>query len=124
MLEDSTELLKIPTGFICDIEHTMDVLDYHVWFSTVCDNCNYLYAKYNPRLAVVMDKVEYLPLGLGNKLLFTSHSNTQWIVYDFAKVPDDLLKFDEDFTIAMYYIIEYLARRRNTKAKNSVYFMN
>lgn len=124
VLEDTTSILKNPNEFINEIEHTMDILDYDVWFSTVCDTCNYVYSKYNPRLNVMLDKVEYFPLGLGNKLVFTSHSNTQWIIYNFSKVPDELLKFDESFTISMFYIIEYLARRRNTKRADQLYLMN
>lgn len=124
VLEDTTKLLKIPTEFLSDLENMMDVLDYNIWFSTVCDPCNFIYSKYNPRLAVMLDKVEYFKFNLGEKLIFASHSNTQWIAYDFAKVTDDQIKFDEDFTIAMFYIIEFLARRRNTKKQNQVYFMN
>lgn len=124
VLEDNTEILKIPTGFITDLENMMDAFEYDVWFSTTCDNCNYVYSKYNPRLAVMLDKVEYFKFNLGEKLVFTSHSNTQWIAYDFSRATDDQLRFDEDFTIAMFYIIEFLARRRNTKKPNQVYFMN
>lgn len=118
ILEDNTTVLKDPTEFMLDLENIMDTFDYDVWFSTVCDKCNYLYAKYNPRLAIELDKPEYSKFNFSKKLLFTSHSNTQWIAYNFAKVPDDLLKFNEKFSIPMYYIIEFLARRRNTKKQN------
>ena len=124
VLEDTTHLLKIPTGFMNDLEHMMDVLDYDVWFSTVSDACNFVYSKYNPRLSIVLDRPEYQKLELGKQIFSTSHSNTQWIVYDFSRVSEDLLKFDEDFSVAMFYIIEYLARRRNTKKDDQIYFMN
>jgi len=124
VLEDNTEILTSPLKFINELEHMMSVLDYDVWFSTVCDRCNYIYQKYNPRLSVELDRAEYFKLELGQRLIFTSHSNTQWIAYNFAKVSDDLLRFDEDFSIAMFFIIEYLARRRNTKSANQLYFMN
>lgn len=124
VLEDTTEILKIPTGFITDVENMMKKLDYDVWFSTVCDTCNYVYAKYNPRLGIVIDRAEMFKLNLGSQLLFTSHSNTQWIIYNYEKAPEDLLKFNDSFSIAMFYIIEYLARRRNTKKENQLYFMN
>ena len=58
-----------------------------------------------------------------DKLIFTSYANTSWIAYDFSKVQDDLLKFNEQFTIPMYYIIEFLARRRNSKL-SKLYYMN
>lgn len=124
VLEDNTEILKAPNTFITELENMMDVFDYDVWFSTVCDTCNFVYSKYNPRLAVMLDKVEYFKFNLGEKLLLTSHSNTQWIAYNFAKATDDQLRFDEDFTVAMFFIIEFLARRRNTKKPNQAYFMN
>ncbi len=124
VLEDTTTLLKIPTGFIVDLEHMMKTLDYDVWFSTVCDKCNYVYDKYNPRLNIALDDATVFNLNLGNNLLFTSHSNTQWIVYNFETISDDLLKFNENFSIPMYFIIEFLARRRNTKNNKQLYFMN
>ena len=124
VLEDNTRILKIPTGFLADLEHMMDILEYDVWFSTICDTCNYVYAKYNPRLAIVLDKAEYLSLNLGKKLIFTSHSNTQWIAYNFSRATNDQLHFDEDFTVPMFYIIEYLARRRNNKKPHQLYYMN
>ena len=124
VLEDTTKLLKIPTGFIVDLEHMMKTLDYDVWFSTICDRCNYVYNKYNPRLSITLDKPEFDKLNLGKKILFTSHSNTQWITYNFETISDDLLKFNENFSIAMYYIIEFLARRRNTKNNKQLYYMN
>ena len=124
VLEDTTKLLKIPTGFIVDLEHMMKTLDYDVWFSTICDRCNYVYNKYNPRLSIALDKPEFDKLNLGKKILFTSHSNTQWITYNFETISDDLLKFNENFSIAMYYIIEFLARRRNTKNNKQLYYMN
>ena len=124
VIEDTTKLLKIPTGFIVDLEHMMKTLDYDVWFSTVCDGCNFVYSKYNPRLSIELDKPELQKLELGKRLLFTSHSNTQWIAYDFETVSDDLLKFNESFSIAMFYIIEFLARRRNTRRADQLYFMN
>lgn len=40
------------------------------------------------------------------------------------KVQDQLLKFDEDFTIPMFWIIEFLARRRNTKKQGQLFYMN
>jgi hypothetical protein len=124
IIEDNTKLLKIPNGFIYDLERMMKTLDYNVWFSTICDRCNYVYNKYNPRLSIALDKPGIEQLELGKQLLFTSHSNTQWIVYNFEKISDDLLKFNEDFTISMFYIIEFLARRRNTRKNNELYFMN
>ena len=124
VLEDTTEIIENPSTFLKDIENMMDVMDYDVWFSTICDPCNFVYQKYNPRLRITLDRAEYFKLNLGKSLLYTSHSNTQWIIYNFAKISDNLLKFNENFSIAMFYIIEFLARRRNTRNNNQLYFMN
>jgi hypothetical protein len=124
VLEDTTCILKDPKQFMDDIENAMDILDYDVWLSTSCDPCNFVYRKYNPRLDIVLDRAELFKLGLGTRILFTSHSNLQWVVYNFAKAPDSLLHLDEQFTVPMYYIIEFLARRRNTKQDGQSYFMN
>lgn len=124
VIEDTTCINKNPNEFICDIENAMNVLNYDVWFSTVCDRCNYVYSKYNPRLRITLDKPEFTKLNLGNSILFTSHSNTQWIIYNFNTISSELLRFNDTFTVAMFYIIEYLARRRNTKSAGDLYYMN
>lgn len=124
VVEDIVELQKDPTEFLAALEKMMDVLDYDVWFNTICDPCNYVYSKFNPRLSVEMDKEDVKSLGLSSKLLFTSHSNTAWICYNFASVPSDLLAFNESFDIPMFMIIEFLARRRNTKRSGQQYLMN
>ena len=91
----------------------MDVLDYNVHFSTVTDSCNYVFKKFNPRLTLdIDDENAKTRLGLPDRISFTSHSNICWTIFNFSKLEDDIPKFDEKFTIAMYVIIEYLARRR------------
>ena len=91
----------------------MDVLDYSVHFSTVTDPCNYIFKKFNPRLTIdVDDENAKTRLGLPDRISFTSHSNICWTIFDLNKLGDDVPKFDEKFTVAMYVIIEYLARRR------------
>lgn len=122
LIEDSVEVLKDPMQFVEDIEKAMSLLDINSYFSTVTDGCNRVYAKYNPRLRIVLDKPEYEKLGL-KELLFCSHSNTSWIVMDIGKADEEELHFREEFEIAMYWIIEYLARRRNSHP-GSLYYMN
>ena len=101
----------------------MDKLDYNVWFNTICDPCNYVYHKYCPRAYIILDDEQYSKLAT-KRIAITSHSNTQWITYNFAKVVDANLYFDEDFTIPMFYIIEFLARRKATATDKQLYFMN
>ena len=100
----------------------MNVLDLNNWCGTVTDGCNYIYSKYNPRLSISIDKPEYQKLNI-DKVIFCSHSNVQWLVYDLERADDNELFFNESFTVDMFWIIEYLARRRNTHP-NSLYFMN
>ena len=120
-----TKILKDPSMFINDIENMLDVFDLHSWLSTVTDPCNYLYKKYVPRLKVPIDKEMH---GWSDTLkmtdvLFCSHSNTAWMIFDIGNGDDSELHFDDSFTVAMFWIIEYLARRRNSHQK-SLYFMN
>ena len=125
VIDNTTVILKDPKQFIQEIEQTMTVLDYDVWFSTVTDQCNFVYQKYNPRVNVVLDKPEYKKLDIPtNQLFFASNCNTQWIIYNFSTVNDDLLRFDEDFTVDMFYIIEFLVRRAKNKRDNQFFYMH
>lgn len=125
VLSDSAEVTADPSAFVSDLERMMDMLDYPVWFSTCTDGCNYVYSKYNPRMRVRCDRAECAAMGLPQELCFTSHANTQWIVYDVpALAGTSLLRFDESFTVPMFFIIEFLARRRNTKPAGSLFYMN
>ncbi len=123
VLESNVRLESGAIEFFGKLEHMMEVLDYPVWFSTISDPCNYVYKKYVPRVYVNVDQPEHEKLGL-SKLLFTSHSNTAIVSYDFSHTTDDQLSFNDQFEVVMYYIIEYLARRRNNKAAGSLFFMN
>lgn len=124
VLEDVVEIKKDFNPFLDALETMMDVLDYDVWFNTICDPCNYVYSKFNPRISIDLDVDEPKKLGLSRNILFTSHSNTAWICYNFSKIDDNLLKFNESFTIPMFMIIEFLARRRNSRRTDQLYRMN
>ena len=124
VIEDHVQIMKDPREFLNALEKMMDILDYDVWFNTICDPCNYVYQKFNPRISISLDVEDVKNLGISKKILFTSHSNTAWICYDFSKACDDLLKFNESFDIPMFMIIEFLARRRNTRKSDQLYRMN
>lgn len=125
VISNQVLLLKDPSVFLADLEKMMTVCDYGVWFNTVCDGCNYVYSKYNSRMHINIDIPEIVEkTGLSGTVHFTSHSNAQWIAYDFSHITDDLLSFDEDFQIPMFWIIEFLARRRNTRKPGQLYYMN
>lgn len=124
VVQDNVELVSNASKFLESIEKTMDVLDYDVWFNASCDPCNYVYSKFNPRLSISIDTPEAKDLGLPESINLTSHSNTAWVCYNFLKVPDSLLNFNENFSIPMFMIIEFLARRKASKKDNQPYFMN
>lgn len=124
VVESPVQLLKDPAAYLIEQERCMDVLDYDVYFSTTSDGCNYVYSKFNPRVTIQLDSPDFKTLNMPQSISFTSHSNTIWVTYNFAKITDELLKFDERFNIPMYFIIEFLARRRNTKPIGSLYLMN
>ena len=124
IIEDNVVVDKDPREYIEKVQHTMDVLDYSIYFSTVTDPCNYVFKKFCPRLTLRIDEENVQQkLSLPSKISFTSHSNTAWTIYDFSKMAD-AQKYDEKFSVAMYFIIEYLARRRATKSPSQLYFMN
>lgn len=112
-------------AFICSAESAMHSLDYSIYFSTVTDVCNYVFKKFCPRLTINVDDVELKDkLHLPSEISFTSHSNLCWTIYDCKQLDGNVQKYDERFSIAMYQIIEYLARRRSTKKDGQLYFMN
>ena len=124
IVEDVVVLDKDPLDYILKIENTMDVFDYSIFFSTVTDPCNYLFKKFNPRLTLdVDDDALKSRFNLSDRISFTSHSNTCWTIYDFNKNAT-AQKFDERFSIGMFMIIEYLARRRSTRQQGQLYYMN
>ena len=101
------------------LESTMSALDYDVHLSTASDRCNYVFNKFCPRIAIDIDDIELkFNLNLPDKICFTSHSNVTYVTYNFKALGGNALKFDERFTIGMFFIIEFLARRRATKRED------
>lgn len=125
IIEPTTELLKNPNEYINAIENAMNVFDYDIHFSTVTDGCNYLFNKFNPRLTLDIDEIEIKQkLNLPDRISFTSHSNISWIIFNLDHLKNDIPMFDERFSIAMFVIIEYLARRKATRKPGQLYLMN
>lgn len=48
-------LHKNPNAYLDKLEHTMDVLDYSIYLSTVTDPCNYVFKKFCPRMSLDID---------------------------------------------------------------------
>lgn len=124
IIEGNTKIKKDLTMFLDDVENMMTIFNQSTWFNTVCDGMNYVYSKYNPRIDIVIDSPKYLPLGL-QSIRFTSHANPQWICYNLDACNDQNAKFNEEFTIPMFTIIEFFARKRNMNKDNkTIDFMN
>lgn len=96
LIEDSIKILKNPDDMINDIENIMNVLDLNSWLCTVTDLCNFVYSKYNPRINLKIDIEEFQKFNI-NELVFCSHSNTQWMIFNLVKADESELKFSEDF---------------------------
>ena len=92
------------------------------WFNTALDGCNYVLSKYNPRFSLNID-IEGTPIS-GKTVHWCSNANTNWTTFDLDGATDDDLMLNESFGIAMYYIIEFLARRRNRKSPGELHYMN
>lgn len=123
LVDDTVQFFKNPSSFIQSVENTMDFLDYDIYFSTVTDPCNYIYSKFNPRITIDIDDNRYLEKGLTKAISFTSHSNISYTIWNLGKL-GVIPKFDDRFSIAMYMIIEFLARRKSTKQPGQLYYMN
>ena len=123
LIESSTLIKQSPDKFMIDIENMMTVLDMNSWLNCSCDRLNYLYSKFNPRFYLYIDKPEYAKFNI-DCIIFGSHSNTQWTVYNLDKAEDFELYMPEDYTVPMFYIIEYLANRRNNRKPGQLYYMN
>ena len=125
IIEGNTNLLKDPSIYINEVEKTMDALDYSIYFSTITDRCNYVFNKFCPRLTIDIDDENIKSkMNLPSSISFTSHSNTSWTIYDYSKYDVCPQTYNEQFSIAMFMIIEYLARRKATKKNDQLFYMN
>lgn len=107
------------------LESTMDVFDYNVHLSTITDRCNYIFNKFCPRLTINVDDYSLKRrFNLPDKLCFTSHSNISYVTFNFKAFRDHPPLLDERFTVGMFIIIEFLARRRASSKPGQLYYMN
>jgi len=126
IVENEIEVLKDPEKYITSLERTMEVLDYRSRFSVVTDPCNYVFNKYNPRVQIDFDDDNDAAkkLGLPDSISFTSHANTAWLTFIIDTEVERVQRFNESFTVMMYVIIEYLAKRKAQKKDAQMYYMN
>ena len=123
VIEDEVEIFSSPDVFLDEIERMMKTFGLKSWFNTSCDMCNYVYQKYVPRFYVAIDE-ENAKAKYDKTLAWCSNANTMWICYDLDSATMEDIRFEESFDIPMYYIIEFLARRRNVKKPGSLDYMN
>jgi hypothetical protein len=123
VIEDHVAIYNNPKMFLDEIEIMMSKLNMKSWFNTITDVCNYTFNIYNPRISVSIDDPELID-NYNKTIYWASHANTSWVCYDYSKSTFDDVKFDETFEIPMYYIIKFLAERRNNKKPHEMYYMN
>lgn len=123
VLEDDVKIIENTKTFLDEIEMMMSTLNLKSWFNTSCDMVNYVYQKYNPRFYIKIDD-EQLITKYDKTIAWCSNANTIWVCYNMDKVTYEDIRFEEQFTIPVYYIVEFLARRRNSKKPGELYYMN
>jgi len=123
VIEDVVEILKEPTVFLNELERMMEVFKLKSWFNTSCDECNYVYRKYNPRMYIRIDEPEAQSV-YPKTIAWCSNANTSWICYNMDLAEFEDVRLEEKFKFPMYFIIEFLARRRNTKKPGELNYMN
>lgn len=119
VIDEGVEFYGDPKNFNAEIEKMMKKLDLHLWMNTRCDECNYVFDKYDPRFSIVIDDPEMKKL-YDKKILWTSHSNLAYVIFDLDAVTFEEAELDEKFKVPMFFIIEFLAKRR----ANKLGFMN
>lgn len=122
IISDTARVRKDPKPFMEALARMMSCLHLESWLNTTCDPMNYVYKKYCPRLDIRLDG-EDAKLAGTSRLLFTSHANTVWSCYD-LDAPEDHVAYNEALTFPMYYIVEFLARRRKNAGRKALDFMN
>lgn len=123
IIEENVRIKKDINPFVPEIEKMMKMFKLKSWFNTSCDMCNFVYTKYNPRMFIAIDEPE-AKAKYDKTIAWCSNANTVWICYDLDTATFDDIRFEERFRFPMYYIIEFLARRRNTKTPGSLDYMN
>jgi hypothetical protein len=123
VIEDSVEIFNEPKTFISEIELMMTKLKLKSWFNTITDACNYTFNVYNPIFTLAIDAPELKSI-YDKTISWTTHANTSWICYNFKNAEYSDFAFDENFRIPMFYIIKFLAERRNNKKLGEMYYMN
>ena len=122
VIEDAVKIDKDPAKMVADVEKLMDIFSLDTWFNTFLDPMNFVFSKYNPIFSLKMDEEGYKDIFDGS-ISYCTNANTCWIAYNLESCPGNLA-FDERFSVPMYFIVEFMARRRNSKVPGSINYMN
>ena len=125
VIEDDMQLIADAeeTSFFLDkLENMLEKLGFDTWMNTATDLFNHVWSKYSYRFRAMIDDPEYS--SLIEQVIFCSHANPNVMLFNLDKVRLEKMLFDEDYEIPMYYIISYLASRRNDKNDPGIMFMN
>ncbi len=99
--------------FIPAIENMMDLMGHRLWLNTSCDECNYNFDKFDGRCVFKIDIPEFGKI-FGNDIIFASNANFDFSIYDLDSIDISEMLLDEQFTIGMFFILSFLAKRRNS----------
>lgn len=123
VIQNNVVINESPEQFMSDLEEMMEKFKLKSWFNCSCDPVNYVYSKFNPRFVLVVDDDECTK-SYDKDVLLCSNANTVWICYDIGRCEFEDMRFEEKFRIPMFFIIEFLARRRNRKSRGEFNYMN
>ena len=82
-----------------------------------------MYSKYNPRFYVSVDEDDTRQK-YGKVVAWCSNANNVWSCYNMDSATFEDVRMEENLQFPMYYIIEFLARRRNSKSVGQLDYMN
>lgn len=113
LFDEKVEILdeKKFIAFIPAIENMMGLMGHRLWLNTVGDECNYNFDRYDGRCMFKIDIPEFEKI-FGNDIIFSSNANFDFSIYDLDSIDISEMLLDEQFTIGMFFILEFLAKRR------------
>lgn len=98
-------------AFMPELEEMLDKLELDTWFNTTTDMANYVFSRYDPRIRTLIDEPKYAAV-YNKSIYWAMCANENLICFNMDKVTLDQMLFSEDFSVGMFYILEYISRRR------------
>lgn len=109
--------------FINELEENLKIFEYDSWFSTVLEDENFVFSKFNPRIIIEIDNAEYAKKYAKN-LIFAMQISLAFRCFDFHNISLNKMLIDDSFHCPIFYTIIYAANRRNNAEDKSFRFMN